>query len=574
MYEKICSEEIVSGINSSAVSRRMFLTISAAGLGAVTAGCSLSKKASGSSQSHSTASAPGSPQSRSASASSRTFSRSAPFDSIREYIEALEERGLLMRFEKLDQDAYEMTALMYRFIDHYGWEEAPTILAEQVKINGKWIEGPVIANHQGHLDTEAITFGVEPIPKDPRATYRKAMAHLESKLVKGEFPMIPPIEVQPDQAVCKEVVLHGDEVDLTKFAFIKSNPADVSRYITTGSIFTQDPEMGVNYGTYRCQLRGPRLIGVNPEPNQTGWKHLMAAKERGEKSLKVSIVLGQDPYVWIVSSSRVANRFRNPGPIDELAVAGGLRGKALKVVRSETNDMLVPAYAEMVIEGEIPVDQQGMSEAPFGEMAGYMGLKKKENFFMNVTTVTHRRNPWVFNQFTGATRGYSTGPTAVLFNTAFKQWVPELIELHSPVHAPGLTYMRIKKTAPGQGLEAGKTLASFIPIYKVVVVVDEDIDILDQDQVDNALATRWQPHKASHIFEEVSGLTLDPSQAKRGKTSKIVIDATKQWPEEGGPEVFPERNRTLLEQMAPDSFAQVDAKFSDIIKYGFRYQDK
>jgi len=574
MYERICSEEIASEGTAHILSRRKFLTISAAGLGAVTAGCSLSKKASGSPQSHSASSAPGSSQSHSTASSSSTFSRSAPFDTIREYIEALEERGLLMRFEKLDQDAYEMTALMYRFIDQYGWEEAPTILAEQVKINGKWVEGPVIANHQGHLDTEAITFGVEPIPKDPRATYRKAMAHLESKLVKGEFPMISPIEVQPDHAVCKEVVLKGDEVDLTKFAFIKSNPADVSRYITTASVFTHDPEMGPNYGTYRCQLRGPRLVGVNPEPKQTGWKHLMAAKERGEKSAKVALVLGQDPYVWIVSSSRVVNRMFAEGPVDELAVAGGLRGKAMEVVRCETNDMLIPAHAELVIEGEIPLDQPGLPEAPFGEMAGYMGLKKKENFFMNVTAVTHRKKPWLVNQFTGATRGYSTGPTAVLFNTGFKRLVPELIELHSPVHAPGLTYMSIKKTEPGQGLEAGKILAGMIPIYKVVIVVDEDIDILDQDQVDNALATRWQPHKASHIFEEVLGLTLDPSQAERGKTSKIVIDATKQWPEEGGPEVFPERNRTLLEQMAPDAFAQVDAKFSNIIKHGFRYQDE
>ncbi len=208
MSQKNCSEEIVSGDNGSIVSRRKFLTTSAAGLGVIAAGCALSKKGPGSSRLHSAAS------------SSKTFSRSAPFDTFREYIEALEERGLLMRFEKLDQDAYEMTALMYRFIDHYGWNEAPAILAEQVKINGKWIKGPMISNHQGHLDTEAITFGVEPIPKDPRATYRKAMAHLESKLVKGEFPLISPIEVQGDQAVCKEVVLHGDEVDLTKFAFI------------------------------------------------------------------------------------------------------------------------------------------------------------------------------------------------------------------------------------------------------------------------------------------------------------------------------------------------------------------
>ncbi len=547
---------------SSTVSRREFLTLSAAGVGAVTAaGYGLSAKGADASESHSSGS------------SSTASSPSAPFDTLRDYIEALEERGLVLRFKKLDQDAYEMSALMYRLIDQYGWEGAPVILAEKVKINGEWIDGPLIANHHGHLDTEAIVFGVEPEIKDPRASYRKAMAHLQAKLVNGSFPMIDPIEVAPDKALCKEVVLRGDQVDLTKFAFIKSNPADAGRYITTASVFTQDPEMGPNFGTYRCQLRGPRLIGVNPEPNQTGWKHLMAAKERGEKSAKAALVLGQDPYVWIVSSSRVVNRMMAPGPVDELAVAGGLRGKALEKVRCETNEMFIPAHAELVIEGEIPLDQPGLPEAPFGEMAGYMGLKKKENFFMNVTTVTHRKNPWLVNQFTGATRGYCTGPTAVLFNTGFKRMVPELIELHSPVHAPGLTYVRIKKTEPGQGLTAGKTLAGIIPIFKVVIVVDEDIDILDHTQVDNALATRWQPYKAHYLYESIKGLTLDPSQAERGKTSKIVIDATRQLPEEGGPQVFPELNRTLLEKKAPQSFKQVDSKYGGIIKQGFRYQN-
>jgi 4-hydroxy-3-polyprenylbenzoate decarboxylase len=530
--------------------------MSAAGLAAATAGCALSAGASGNGTCRSATSAP------------KTFAHTAPFHTFRDYIKALDERGLLLRFEKLDQDAYEMTALMYLLIDQYGWEEAPAILAEQVKINGEWIKGPLIANHQGHLDTEAILFGVEPVPQNTRATYRKAMAFLETQLEQGEYPPITPIEVHRDQALCKEVVLRGDAIDLTRFAFIQSNPADAGRYINTGSVFTQDPEMGMNYGTYRCQLRGPRLISVNPEPNQTGWKHLMAAKERGERAARASIVLGQDPYVWIISSSRVANRMR-PGPIDELALAGGLRGTALEVVRSETNDILIPAHAEMVIEGDIPLDQPGLPEAPFGEMMGYLGLKKEENFFMNVTAVTHRRDPWLLNVFTGATRGYCTAPTAVLFNTGFKRLVPELIELHSPVHAPGLTYVRIKKTGPGQGLRAGKTLAGIIPIFKVVIVVDEDIDVLDQDQVDNALVARWQPYTASSIIEEAKGMKLDPSQVKRGMTSKIVIDATRQLPEEGGPNVYPELSRTLLERMAPNAIPQVEAKFGDIIRQGF-----
>ena len=552
MSEKTYPENPAAEPAPGEVSRRAFFAMSAAGLTAATAGCILSGNVSG----------------KRTAVPPKAFSHTAPFDTFRDYIQALEERELLLRFKKLDQDAYEMTALMYRLIDRHGWCEAPAILAEEVKINGTWIRGPLVANHQGHLDTEAIVFGLDPVPKDARSTYRKAMAYLEGRLEKGEYPSMTPIEVHRDQALCKEVVLQGDEIDLTAFAFIQSNPADVGRYINTGSVFTQDPKMGMNYGTYRCQLRGPRLISVNPEPNQTGWKHLVAAKERGEKKAKASIVLGQDPYVWIVSSSRIANRMR-PGPIDELALAGGLRGKALEVVRSETNGMLIPAHAEMVIEGEIPLDQPGLPEAPFGEMMGYLGLKKEENFFMHVTAVTHRKNPWLLNVFTGATRGYCTAPTAVLFNTGFKKLVPELIELHSPVHAPGLTYVRIRKTGPGQGLRAGKTLAGIIPIFKVVVVVDEDVDVLDQSQVDNAMVARWQPYTASALIEEASGLTLDPSQVKRGKTSKIVIDATRQLPEEGGPQVYPERNRTLLERMAPNAIPLVDAKFGDIIKKGW-----
>jgi 4-hydroxy-3-polyprenylbenzoate decarboxylase len=489
----------------------------------------------------------------------------APFDTFRDYIAAIEAAGLVKRFKRLDQDQYELTAVMYRLIDEYGWYEAPAVLAEEIKINGQWYKGPVITNHQGHLDTEAIVFGLEPIAGDSRATYRKAMAHLEGMLEGGEYPQIDPVEIARSEALCKQVVLRGDEIDLTRFAFIKSNPADGGRYINTGAVFTSDPEMGDNFGTYRCQLRGPRTIGINPEPNQTGWKMLMAAKERGEKVAKVSIALGQDPIVWMISGSRVANRLSGK-PISELAIAGGLRGKALEVIRSETNDHLVPAHCEMIIEGDVPLDQPMLSEGPFGEMYGYLGLKKDENFWMTVTAVTHRRDPWVLNQFTGVTRGYVTAPTAVLFNTGLKRLVPQLIEIHSPVEATGLTFVRIDKTAAGQGIEAGTKLAKIIPIYKVVIVVDKDVDVLDANQVYHAMGARWQPYTASNILEKARGMPLDPSSPDRPMSSKIVIDATKQWPEEGGPEFYPELNRTLLEQGVPGIFEHIDVKFGKEIQ--------
>jgi 4-hydroxy-3-polyprenylbenzoate decarboxylase len=490
---------------------------------------------------------------------------SAPFDTLRDYVAALEAHGLLLRFDKVDQDAFEGTAIIYALIDKYGWYEAPAVMFENVKQDGEWIAGPILVNHQGHWDTECITFGLDPVKGDPAQSYRNALEYTRNLLIDGKFPEIAPVEVTNDKALCKQVVETGDDIDITKFAFIKSNPADGGRYVNTGSVFTSDPDMGVNYGTYRCQIRGPKVLGINPEPNQTGWKMLMAAKERGEKTARVSIAIGQDPYVWLVSGSKVAPRLGKKMPvIDELAVAGGIRGKAIEVVKSETNDMLVPAHCEMVIEGEVPLQEPMLPEGPFGEMYGYLGLKKDENFWMNITAVTYRKDPWLMNQFTGATRGYVTAPVTSLFNESFSKIIPGLIEINQPVDTTGLCFVRIKKTAPGQGLKIGKRLAAIVPLFKVTVVVDEDVDVLNWYEVGLAMGARYTPATATAIFEG-RGMPLDPSSGDRGKSSKLVIDATRQWPEEGGPEVYPKLNRTLLEELEPDAMGKAKARWGETI---------
>ena len=221
-----------------------------------------------------------------------------------------------------------------------------------MKIEGRWVRGPVLVNQYGHYHTEAVALGMEPVPGDDRATYRAAVARATEFLKDGKFPAAACQEVAAADAPCKEVILAGDDIDLTKFAFIQSNPADAGRYVNTGSVFTRDPQGGGNFGTYRCQLRGPRLLGVNPEPGQSGWLMLTKMRDRGEKVAKVSIVLGQDPMTWVVSTSKIG--MGNP---DELQLVSGLRGRPLAVVKSETNEILVPAHSEMVIEGEIPLDQ-------------------------------------------------------------------------------------------------------------------------------------------------------------------------------------------------------------------------
>jgi len=486
-----------------------------------------------------------------------------PFEDLREWMAELERRNLVLRVRNIDQDAYEGTALMYRLIDRFGMYFAPALVMENVRIDGRWYKGPIITNHFGHWDTECLSFGLQPVAGDHIATYYKALARVDEFLKQGQggaFPTAPFVEVKRDAAPCKQVVLRGEQIDLTRFAFMQSNPADSGRYVNTGSVFTDDRELGKNFGTYRCEIKGPRLLGINPEEGQGAWQAFMKAKERGESSVKVSIALGQDPVTWVVSSSKL-----NRAKADELEVVSAIRGRALRVVRSETNGHLVPASSEMVIEGEVPLDQGMLPEGPFGEMYGYMGARKTANFWMNVTAVTHRRNPWFVNQFTGVTRGFTTAPLEQMALSAMKRFVPNIKMLHTPVEATGLCFVSIKKQKPGEALEIGKRIAQIVGIAKVVVVVDDDIEVLDRTAVMHTLGSRWQPAPATAIIPESRGMPLDPSLTKRPMTSKVVIDATRQWPEEGGPAQYQALNRTELERLAPEAFTRIDSRWDALL---------
>ena len=490
----------------------------------------------------------------------------APFDSVRDYIAALDANGLLLEVDEVDQDKYLMTGMFFKATDKYSMYGAPAMKFNRIKIDGQWVDGPVYANYQGHWNTDAIIWGLKPVPGDHFATYRNAREYMKEMLIEngGRYPEIAPIEVDAATAPCKEIKLTGDQIDITKFAFIKTNPADGGRYVNTGSVFTSDPEMGLNFGTYRCMINGPRSLGFNPEPNQTADKMMKRAIARGETTAPISIVIGQDPYIWMVSGSRVAPRPNKPIPINELAVAGGMRGKAIEVVKSETNDMPIPAHAEMIIEGLVRLDQSA-PEGPFGEMFGYLGPYKEKNYVIEITSITHRKNPWIMNAFTGMQRGMVTAPMDALYSISLAKSIPGFIEYTNFHDMMGVIVVSIEKTEAGQGLNAGMAVARRNPIAKVVIVVDSDINILDKSQVLFAMGSRWQPYPASAVIEDTWGLQTDPSQVEPNRTSKIVIDATRQLAAEGGRAEFPKTNRALLEQGAPGVMDQVDQQLGQLL---------
>ena len=157
----------------------------------------------------------------------------------------------------------------------------------------------------------------------------------------------------------------------------------------------------------------------------------------------------------------------------EIEIAGGLRGKPIKLVRSETNDIMVPAHAEMIIEGEVPLDQ-AEDEGPYGEMYGYLGLMKRDNFFVNITAITHRRDPLFFNSFTGVAADMPKGPSCAAEYHRYSKLIPNLKAIYSPRGANGVSLVSIDKRFPGEGMSAGQAVAANAGLNKVVIVVDKD----------------------------------------------------------------------------------------------------
>ena len=479
-----------------------------------------------------------------------------PYDSLRDYLAALEASGGLVRIKEMDQDRYEATGFAYRLQDKFGNERAPAFLIERVKMNGKWLEGPIVGNPYGAWTAEAMGFGIECAADDPEEHYRAVL----DKLVRmadseGQWRKIAPKEIAKADAPCKEVVLLGEQVDIEALHWLKGNPADAGRYVNSGSVVMSDPELGTNVGTYRCQVKGKRKLGINPEPGQHGWRILMAKKRRGDRIAEVAIAVGVDPIIFALSSCKVAA----PGE-NELAIAGGLKGRPVEVVKCETSDILVPAHAEIIIEGEVPLSEEE-PEGPYAEMWGYLGLQKPKNFFINVKAVTHRRRPMIVNAFMTQMRGFFTGPMEANAYLKFKKLVPDLKAIHSPAGLPGITILSLDKRFPGQAISAALPIASRFTIAKALIVVDKDVNVLNLREVMHAIGSRWQPHPASLIIPQMQGNVVDPSTRQQGLTSKIIIDATRQLPAEGGPSSYPPMSRQLLEERQPDVFDYVDERW-------------
>jgi 2,5-furandicarboxylate decarboxylase 1 len=360
----------------------------------------------------------------------------------------------------------------------------------------------------------AQAFGVE-----PRDLLGEILKRLKNK------PEI--VEIPREAAPVQQVVLTGDEVDLTKLPIHLQHGRDGGPYISAAIDFAFDKNSGLNnVGLRRLMLRGKRETGIDLVAPSDLRDILLATLARGEK-LPLSIVVGAHPVDYFAATMRA--------PVDELGLMASLRGAPLAVVKCVTNDLRVPADAEYVLEGYLDAKGYAEPEGPYGEFLGYYGGVKTNPVF-RVTAITRRRDA-VFETVTISGRTMNRTDTAQLcaLRTEVLAWraletaVREPLAVYAPAATGGTYNLRVslRQRVPGEARNAIAALFASLANIKNVFVVDPDIDIFSDEQMEWALGTRFQPQRDLVVVGGFRTAPLDPSLDPGARTgSKAGFDLT------------------------------------------------
>ena len=333
-----------------------------------------------------------------------------------------------------------------------------------------------------------------------------------------EHPM-PLNEIDRAQAPCQQEVF--EDIDLQRLLPVPTHHEyDAGPYITAGLLIARDSRSGKqNVSVHRLQVTGPDRMGILILP-----RHLnafFAEAEDAGQALPVSIVIGVDPITLMASQAMA------PLGQDELEIASALRGRPLDVVKSMTNDILVPANAEIVIEGEILPEVREM-EGPFGEFPRYYGPGSMRQV-VKVNLITTRKNPIYHTIIAAGWENLLLGGVAreASILSHLKKVLPCVVDVHLTPGGQCRYHICIKMRKSEEGEPKNVIMAAFGAHYdiKQVIVVDEDVDIHDPRAVEWAVATRFQADKDLIVVSSALGSKLDPS-SDGGISAKLGMDAT------------------------------------------------
>ena len=457
------------------------------------------------------------------------------YKDLRDFIHQLEAKGELVRITQPIDTDLEMTEIADRTLRAGG----PALLFE----NPKNHDMPVLANLFGTPERVAMGMGQETV--EALREVGKLLAYLkEPEPPKGlkdlweKLPVFKQVLNMPakilKKAPCQEVVLTGDDVDLSKIPVQRCWPGDAAPLLTWGLSVTKGPhKKRQNLGIYRQQVIGKNKLIMRWLSHRGGALDFREwCQTHPGEPYPVSVALGADPATILGAVTPV------PDTLSEYAFAGLLRGDKTEVVKSISNDLQVPASAEIVLEGYIAQDETA-AEGPYGDHTGY--YNEVDDFpVFTVTHITHRKDPIYHSTYTGRPPD-EPAILGVALNEVFvpilQKQFPEIVDFYLPPE--GCSYrmavVTMKKQYPGHAKRVMMGVWSFLRQFmytKFVIVCDDDINARDWNDVIWAITTRMDPARDTVMIENTPIDYLDFASPVSGLGSKMGMDATNKMPGE------------------------------------------
>ena len=464
-----------------------------------------------------------------------------PYESLRDFMTRLEQSGRLARVAAPVSPHLEMTEIQTRLIAEGG----PAALFENpVREDGSPYGMPVLVNLFGTV--ERVAWGMDREPDglrevgetlaflrqpEPPGGWREALEMLP--LLKTVMAMKPRTT---GKAPCQEVVLRGDEIDLSRLPVQTCWPGEPAPLITWPLVVTKGPgtrrEDDFNLGIYRMQVTGRNTTIMRWLKHRGGAQHHARWKGERAEPLPAAAVIGADPGTILAAVTPV------PDTLSEYQFAGLLRGRKVELVECKTVPLKVPAQAEIVLEGHVSLDTCA-DEGPYGDHTGYYNSVEPFPVF-TVSAITMREKPIYLSTYTGRPPDEPSVLGEALnevFIPLFQQQFPEIVDFWLPPE--GCSYriavVSMRKAYPGHAKRVMLGVWSYLRQFmytKWVIVVDDDIDARNWKDVIWAVSTRMDPARDITVIENTPIDYLDFASPESGLGSKIGLDATNKWPPE------------------------------------------
>jgi len=354
------------------------------------------------------------------------------------------------------------------------------------------------------------------------------------------------------RAACQEVILRDDEVDLTKIPVLTCWPGDGGPFVTLPLVFTHHPETGKrNLGMYRLQVFDKQTTGMHWHRHKGGAQHYRVAERRGER-LPVAVAIGADPATIYAATAPL------PEDLDEMIFAGFLRQEPVEMVPCVSIPLMVPASSQIVLEGYVEPGERRV-EGPFGDHTGYYSLPDDYPVF-HVTTMTRRRQPIYPATIVGQPPMedcYMAKATERIFLPLIQKTLPEIVDLNLPMEGVfhNLAFISIDKRYPGHARKVMHAIWGLgqMMFTKMILIFDKEVDVQDLGQVLWRLGNNVDPRR-DVVFADGPVDALDHASPLPHYGSKMGVDCTRKWPEEGFTREWPE-----IIEMDPEVKKKVDA---------------